>query len=47
MFDHAMSKSELEELLDQVVEVLEDDDASCDEQVGEIESILLGDDEEE
>jgi hypothetical protein len=47
MFDHGMSKRELEELLDQIVEVLEDVDTSSDEKVGEIESIVLGDEEEE
>lgn len=47
MFDHGMSKTELEELLDQIVEILEDDDASSDGKVGEIESIVLGDEDEE
>lgn len=47
MFENGMSKGELDELFEQIVEVLEDDEASSDEKIGEIESILLGDDGDE
>jgi len=47
MFENGMNKEELDELFEQIVEVLEDEDASADEKLAEIESILLGDDEED